>query len=137
MGEIEAAELRSRRDRDRLKGNGETESFKRTEFGVGSGGEGGGEERGAARRGGAAAAAPPLQSVVRDGIGTVLWKVTVKREFQKAGKAGWVGGHQPPKKQKILLQLIFSYFFPQNNITNKYANFLFISQAPQFSVKYH
>ena len=29
---IEAAELRSRRDRDRLKGNGETESFKRTEL---------------------------------------------------------------------------------------------------------
>ena len=32
MTKIEAAELRSRRDRDRLKGNGETESFKRTEL---------------------------------------------------------------------------------------------------------
>ena len=29
MTKIEAAELRSRRDRDRLKGNGETESVKR------------------------------------------------------------------------------------------------------------
>ena len=32
MTKIEAAELRSRRDRDRLKGTGETESFKRTEL---------------------------------------------------------------------------------------------------------
>ena len=32
MTKIEAAELRSRRDRVRLKGNGETESFKRTEL---------------------------------------------------------------------------------------------------------
>ena len=32
MTKIEAAELRSRRDRDRLKGNGETVSFERTEL---------------------------------------------------------------------------------------------------------
>ena len=32
MTKIEAAELRSRRDRDRLKGNGETESLKRLEL---------------------------------------------------------------------------------------------------------
>ena len=32
MTKIEAAELRSRRDRDRLKGNGETVSFERPEL---------------------------------------------------------------------------------------------------------
>ena len=70
---IEAAGRSEGRDRDRLKGNGETESFKRTEL--------------AANRqppkfwvvqklvkieaGAAAAPPPPPQGEVRDGIGTV------------------------------------------------------------------
>ena len=64
MTKIEAAELRSRRDRDRLKGNGETESFKRTELATNR------QKKIKRGRGGGVAAAP-LQSELRDGTGTV------------------------------------------------------------------
>ena len=59
MDEIGVAERIEGRDRDGLKGNGETESFERPELGRGGGGGGG-------------AAAAAAQGEVRDGIGTVL-----------------------------------------------------------------
>ena len=85
----------------RLKGNDKTESLRGTELATNRQGHKRGEWRGVGQ------GRPRRRS----------WKVTAKRESEKAGKAGWVGGHQPSKKQKMLPQLIVSYLFPPKNIT--------------------
>ena len=55
-------------------------------------------------------------------------------EFQEAGKAGWVGGHQPPKTQKMLqLPTGNYYFYPSfpNNIIN--TTIIFLKHAAAMS----